>query len=206
METNELLQSGLLELYALGQLEGAALDVVQLAITQYPEVAHELEQIEETLFRLAKAQAIAPPLTAKPLLMAKIDFRERVRGGEVLEPVPLLSPNAKIEDFEKWLVRKDLDAPESFGAMFLKIIGHDREKTTGLLWLRDGAPDETHTDEFEHFLILEGTCDITVGTEIHSFQPGDYFAIPLHINHNVRVTSSTPCKAVLQRVLVQPKR
>jgi mannose-6-phosphate isomerase-like protein (cupin superfamily) len=206
METNELLQSGLLELYALGQLEGAVLDVVELAITQYPEVARELEQIEQTLFLLAKAQAIEPPLTAKPLLMAKLDFRERVRGGEVLEPVPLLSPQSKIEDFEKWLVRKDLDTPEGFGAMYLKIIGHDREKTTALLWLRYGAPDETHTDEFEHFLILEGTCDITVGTEVRSFQPGDYFAIPLHINHTVRVTSSMPCKAVLQRVFVQPKR
>jgi mannose-6-phosphate isomerase-like protein (cupin superfamily) len=206
MEPNELLQSGLLELYALGQLEGAAHDIVELAITQYPEVARELAQIEQTIFLLAKAHAIAPPLTAKPLLMARLDFRERVRGGEILQPVPLLNPQSKIEDFTQWLERKDLEAPEGFGAMYLKIIGHDREKTTGLLWLRYGAPDETHTDEFEHFLILEGTCDITVGNDVHSFQPGDYFPIPLHINHNVRVTSSIPCRAILQRVFVHPKR
>jgi mannose-6-phosphate isomerase-like protein (cupin superfamily) len=206
MEANELLQSGLLELYALGQLEGDERDLVQHAIAEHPAVAREFDQIEQTLLLLAKAQAVAPPLTAKPLLMAKIDFRERVRGGEKLEAVPLLSAQSKIADFEKWLVRQDLDAPEGFGAMYLKIIGHDREKTTGLLWLRDGAPDETHTDEFEHFLILEGTCDITVGDEVRSFQPGDYFAIPLHINHNVRVTSTMPCKAVLQRVFVHPKR
>lgn len=206
MNPRELLQSGLLELYALGHLEGDERDMVQHAIVQYPAVAQEFEQIEQTLWLIAQSQAITPPLTLKPLLMAMIDFRERVRGGEVVESVPLLSPQSKIEDYGKWLARKDLNAPGDFGAIHLKIIGHDREKTTGLLWLRYGAPDETHTDEFEHFLILEGTCDITVGTEVHSFLPGDYFAIPLHINHNVRVTSSIPCKAVLQRVFVQPKR
>ncbi|MBT1687796.1 cupin domain-containing protein [Dawidia soli] len=205
MDPNELLQSGLLELYALGQLEGDEHDKVRHAIAHHPAVAREFEQIEHALFLLAKAHAIEPPPTAKPLLMARIDFRERVRGGEVLAPVPLLSPQSKIEDFSAWLDRKDLNTPENFDTMYLKIIGHDRQKTTGLLWLRYGAPDETHTDEFEHFLILEGTCDITVGTDVHSFRPGDYFAIPLHINHQVRVTSSTPCKAVLQRVFVQPK-
>ncbi|MBK8606437.1 MAG: hypothetical protein IPN82_06270 [Chitinophagaceae bacterium] len=38
------------------------------------------------------------------------------------------------------------------------------------------APQEVHDDEHERFLILEGTCDIVVGNNIHQLVPGDYFA------------------------------
>jgi len=71
---------------------------------------------------------------------------------------------------------------------------------TALLWLRYMAPQEVHHHEYEKFLILEGSCDIIVGNKTHSLLPGDYFCIPLHERHEVRITSSMPCKAILQRV------
>jgi mannose-6-phosphate isomerase-like protein (cupin superfamily) len=52
----------------------------------------------------------------------------------------------------------------------------------------------------EHFLIVEGTCDITIGDKVHHLVPGDYLSIPLYIDHDVKVTSITPCKVILQRV------
>ena len=67
-------------------------------------------------------------------------------------------------------------------------------------WLKDYAPQEVHDDEHEKFLIIEGTCDIIVGNEINQLVAGDYFAIPLHKNHIIKVTSSQPCKVILQRV------
>jgi mannose-6-phosphate isomerase-like protein (cupin superfamily) len=62
------------------------------------------------------------------------------------------------------------------------------------------APDEIHDNEYEKFLIVEGECDITVGTNVHHLTPGNYFSIPLHATHSVKVTSKTPCKVILQRV------
>ena len=71
---------------------------------------------------------------------------------------------------------------------------------TAVIWIGQMAPDETHDDEHEKFLILEGTCDITVGNDVHHLKAGDYFAIPLHKTHMVKVTSDVPCKAILQRI------
>ena len=62
------------------------------------------------------------------------------------------------------------------------------------------APEEIHTNEFERFLIVEGSCDIQIGETVHQLQAGDFLSIPLFENHFVTVTSSIPCKVILQRV------
>ncbi len=57
-----------------------------------------------------------------------------------------------------------------------------------------------HTHELEKFLILEGTCDITIEDEVYSLKAGDFLSIPLYNKHDVKVTSLNPCKAILQRI------
>ena len=84
--------------------------------------------------------------------------------------------------------------------IFAKIIGYAPEVTTAIVWIKEMAPEETHTDEYEKFLIIEGTCDIVIEHKVHQLKAGDYFSIPLHANHHVVVTSEIPCKAILQRV------
>lgn len=84
--------------------------------------------------------------------------------------------------------------------IYAKIIGYTPEATTAIVWLKDYAPHEVHDNEYERFLIVEGTCDIIVEDQVNQLVPGDYFAIPLHKNHLVKVTSSIPCKVILQRV------
>ena len=84
--------------------------------------------------------------------------------------------------------------------VFAKIIGYTPEAITAIVWLKDYAPHEVHDNEYERFLIVEGTCDIIVEDEVNQLVPGDYFAIPLHKKHLVKVTSSIPCKVILQRV------
>ena len=59
---------------------------------------------------------------------------------------------------------------------------------------------EVHHDEYEKFLIVEGTCTITIGDEVHNLVPGNFLSIPLYKNHTVTVTSLIPCKIILQRI------
>jgi quercetin dioxygenase-like cupin family protein len=66
--------------------------------------------------------------------------------------------------------------------------------------LKEGAPPEIHTDEHEKFLVVEGSCNFTIGTDVHALQSGDYLSIPLHVHHEAKVTSDIPCKIILQRV------
>ena len=202
MDRKEILESGLLELFAMGLLEGTELDVVNTALSNDPLLQEALEQIEYSLFLYAQANAISPNPTIKPLLMAKIDYKERLKQGETPDRIPALNADSKVEDFEQWLGREDMQLNASFEEAQVKIIADESDKMTAIVWLKSGAPPETHTNEHEKFLIVEGTCDLSIGTKVHPLKAGDYLAIPLYISHHVKVTSANPCKIILQRVKV----
>ena len=131
--------------------------------------------------------------------MAAIDYEERIKNGEPLSAPPLLNENSKLADYTDWLNRRDMVFPGTED-IFAKIIGYTEQATTAIIWLKDYTPPEVHSKEYERFLIAEGTCNITVGDELNQLVPGDYFAIPLHKIHFVKVTSSIPCKIILQRI------
>jgi len=60
MTINEIRESGLLELYALGTLSGSELTQVEQALTQFPELKTDLNNIERTLQAYAGANAVSP--------------------------------------------------------------------------------------------------------------------------------------------------
>ena len=93
-----------------------------------------------------------------------------------------------------------MNLPESFEDFHIKIIGHTSEVTTAIIWIKHMAPQEVHKDELERFLILEGTCELTIEDEVYNLKAGDYLAIPLYKKHDLKITSAIPCKAILQRI------
>jgi mannose-6-phosphate isomerase-like protein (cupin superfamily) len=195
----EYMGSGILELYVLGATSPAESTEVELMAATDPAIRLEIEAIEEALEAYAMEHPVAPNPVIKPFLLATIDYTERLKGGEPVTMPPVLNKNSIIEDYSPWLNRSDLLVPGD-DAIFAKIIGYTPEAVTAIVWIKEYAPHEIHDHEFEKFLIVEGTCDIVVGDEVHSLVPGDYFAIPLHKNHQVKVTSTIPCKVVLQRI------
>jgi mannose-6-phosphate isomerase-like protein (cupin superfamily) len=195
----EYMGSGLLELYVLGATSPAESTEVELMAATDPAIRLEIEAIEEALEAYAMEHAAAPNPVIKPFLLATIDYTERLKGGEPVTMPPVLNKNSIIEDYSPWLNRSDLLVPGD-DAIFAKIIGYTPEAVTAIVWIKEYAPQEIHDHEFEKFLIVEGTCDIVVGDEVYALVPGDYFAIPLHKNHQVKVTSTIPCKVILQRI------
>jgi mannose-6-phosphate isomerase-like protein (cupin superfamily) len=202
MNPEEIRESGLLELYIFGVLEGRELALVNEALAEFPALQKDLLEIENSLLKYIETVSPAPHGAVQPLLLATLDYKERLRKGEQPVTAPLLNENSRIEDYAQWLTDPGMVAPEGFDAMFAKIIAFEPDKTTAIVWLRYGAPDETHTNEYEKFLIVEGSCEITIGREVYIMKAGDYLTIPLFINHNVRVISEIPCKIILQRVAV----
>lgn len=199
MSKNEILDSGLLELYVLGDVTYVEMKIVEEAIKIFPDLSKELQEIEHALEKLAFATSCVPEETTGPFLMTTLDYIERLNNGEIPTSPPALHEDSTIEDYKPWLERPDMVEPQEYEAMHGKIIGSSEQRTTIITWLKFGAPDETHTDEYEKFLIIEGTCNITIGDTVHSLEPGDFIAIPLYINHKVEVTSSFRCKVILER-------
>lgn len=196
----EYIHSGLLELYVLGETtEEENAEIYALSL-QHPEINNEIEAIIKAL--QSTAEACAPPMNpaTRALVLATIDFTERISNGETPMEAPFLSKNSSIKDFASWLQRADMQLSENFQEVEAKIINATPEVSTLIVWLQHGSPTEIHEKEYEHFLLVEGSCDIQIGEEITSLLPGDYLSIPLYVPHSVTVTSTTICKVILQRV------
>jgi mannose-6-phosphate isomerase-like protein (cupin superfamily) len=199
MNIEEYINSGVIEMYVMGVLSDKENKEVTLLSKAYPEISAEVERVSITLENYALANAKTPGPSVKPLLMALLDYMHRFETGEIPTVAPALTKKTKAEDFAKWLERADMQVPAAYDSSFAKIISHTPECTTAIVWLKDGAPKETHENQLESFFILEGTCDIVVNNEVFSLYPGDQFTIPLRSTHYVKVTSTVPCKLILER-------
>jgi mannose-6-phosphate isomerase-like protein (cupin superfamily) len=198
-DINKYIDSGILEKYVLGFTTEEENAEIEKLSNEHEAIRTEIDEISEALVRYAQKNVTLNP-TIKPMVMAVIDYTERLAKGEAPTFPPVLNEETKISDFSQWLEREDLVLPDDFSDFHAKIIGIDSEKTTAIAWLKYGSPPETHTDEYEKFLILEGTCDIKIDGKVVSLVPGDYLSIPLHATHDVTVTSSILCKVILQRI------
>jgi mannose-6-phosphate isomerase-like protein (cupin superfamily) len=200
MDIKEYIASDILEQYVLGTISAEELLVVEQMAANHLEIKEEILSISYVLEKLAIENAIAPDATIKPFIMASIDFMERMESGEQPSFPPILSETSRLIDFASWINRDDMVLPSDAGDLYAKIIGYTPEATTAIAWIKGNAPVETHDIKYEKFLIIEGTCDIVVEDKVYQLVAGDYFAIPLHKSHQVRVTSSIPCKVILQRI------
>ncbi len=196
----DFIESGILEMYVLGHTSADEDQQVQQMAAIHTEVRDEIEAISLALEKYARANAIEPDPTQLTFLMATIEYTERMKKGEQPSFPPMLHMNSKVDDYAQWLNREDLQLNVPLEDAYAHIIGYTPQATTAIVWLRHGAPPETHTAEQEKFLIAEGTCEITIGNDVHSMNPGDVLIIPLHVSHHVRVTSAQPCKIILQRM------
>ena len=199
MTSRVYIESGILEQYVLGNASIAEMETVETMAATDPAIRLELNAISDSLEQLAIENAIQPNALIKPFLMATIDYTERLKSGEQAIDIPLLNERSTIADYSNYLNREDM-VSTGHEDLFAKIIGYNPETTTAIVWIKDYAPHEVHDNEFERFLIVEGTCDIIVEDEVTHLVPGDFFAIPLHKKHMVKVTSSIPCKVILQRI------
>lgn len=196
----DYINSGILEIYVLGMTSAEETAQVNEMAVKHIEVRQEIEEISKALEIDSAKKSFGPNETVKPYLMAVIDYTERLKGGEPMTFPPLLTKDSKIIDFEEWTSRADMILTDDFENMYAKLIGHTPEATTAISWIKTHTPFEIHTNEYERFLILEGSCDINIGEDTHHLVTGDFIAIPLHIGHSLVVTSNMPCKVILQRL------
>ena len=198
----DYINSGILEMYVLGNTSTEETLQVELLATEHPEIRNEINSISAVMETYANAQAIEPDPIIKPFLIATVDFMDRMKAGEQPTAPPILHPDATIEDYAQWLDRPDMKLPDYFTDVHAKIIGYTPEAKTAIVWIKEISPQEMHDNEYEKFLIVEGTCTITIEDEIHQLVAGNVLSIPLYKNHTVVVTSEIPCKVILQRIAI----
>ncbi|MEO5890254.1 MAG: cupin domain-containing protein [Ferruginibacter sp.] len=194
------IESGILESYVSGVATLQQVELVEQMASSSSEVRAEIESISEALESYALANAVTPDIMVRPFVMATIDYTERMKNGEPRSFPPGLTERSSASEFSEWLNRPDMVLPEFPGEIHARIISYTQQIMTAIVWIHDRTSEEVHDSEYEKFLILEGTCNISVGKEVYGLGPGDFFSIPLHKIHQVVVTSPIPCKVILQRI------
>ncbi len=74
MNTQDIISSGLLEMYALGNTTVAENAEVHALVMQYPEIKQELHNIEKALEEYAFANAIQPKIKTQEKLFSQLDL------------------------------------------------------------------------------------------------------------------------------------
>lgn len=198
----EYIESGVIEMYVMGLgTEEDNREIERLSL-DYPEIKSEIDKITDALLESSNRDPKRLNLSSnvKPFIMAIIDYTERLKNGEQISFPPALNENSKTTDYSTWINRKDMICDASSENIYAKIIGSIPGVMTAIVWLKEGSPHEVHDNEYEKFLILEGSCNIVTKDEVFPLVPGNYFQIPLHVGHTVEVTSKIPCKLILQRM------
>lgn len=92
MNKEEIISSGLLELYALGIASAEESKTVEECLSQYPELKDELSDIESSLEDYAQANAVQPSAQLKQKILGSIDINkestvQRIEEEAISKPV-----------------------------------------------------------------------------------------------------------------------
>lgn len=192
------LESGILELYVLNDLSPAERLEVEAMIVKYPILKDELFEIEACLENFANLNASNPAAHLEDITINSILKSENEQFDD-LSNLPLIH---KFSDASKWQnLVNNTDIPAFEYGKAVKILRQDERVCQMLVVSMTDIEQETHKNEHESFLILEGECKCVVGEEIRFMKAGDFMPIPLHTLHHVEVLSER-VTAILQHVAV----
>lgn len=187
-----------LDEYVLGTLPKEVAIQMAAQCAKDPLSQEQVRATNAALEALAMSGAVAPPkdLRNKVLLALDTARKEEVRSGAI----PYLHTGSSEHDLAEHLRGPEIFLPEGTSTFHQIVLEATPERCTVVVWLKDGFPEEIHSDQVERILILEGSCEVQLGDDLHALRTGDTITIPMHVRHSVRVTSNEWCKAIVQRV------
>src|SRR3954451_11165634 len=103
-EISEYIESGIIEAYVLGIASSEEIKEVEDSI-ENPEVRKAVDSFSSALEQHTFSTALQPDPTIKPLLMATLDYLDRLGKGEKPVTPPDLNETSTAADFDQWLNR-----------------------------------------------------------------------------------------------------
>ncbi len=186
----------LIERYVLGQLSAHEGLELEARASLDPSCRAEIDELQARLEEFVQLNAVAPPSGLKQRVLDAVQSLGREAAGRP----PVLHPGSMAADFTAWIEQPHMVRPADAGDVFFIPFADNVDGLSAVVWLASGAPEETHAQCVEKFLILEGSCRIEFPDRVHVLDEGDVLSIPLHTPHTVKVTSALPCKILLQRI------
>lgn len=189
--------SGLIEAYCLGQLQGESLKSFVGLLARNPDLEKEVRRIQLAFSNGKVPTQLTVNEDAKVALFAKI------RNLDLLKKNPEHLPEliSKFACVNHWKAKvSHLKFPENPEPIHLIPLLKEAKTIQFLARVENEVPEEIHEAMVESFLVLNGNCICQLGNEKIALGVGDFLEIPLHTSHAVQVTSDEPIIAILQRI------
>lgn len=190
-------ESGLIEAYCLGQLQGESLKSFVGLLARNPELENEVRRVQLAFSGATISTQPTVNEDAKAALFAKI------RNLDLLKKKPEYLPEliSKFACPVHWKAKvSHLEFPENPEAIHLIPILEEAKTVQFLARVEGEVPEEMHSEMVESFLVLQGSGICRIGNEQINLSPGEFLEIPLHTLHSIQVTSHEPIIAILQRI------
>ena len=181
-EVEDIISSGLLELYCFGLASSEEMEQVQTMKDKYVKVRDEIALIEATINARIVQEGIKPSDSAKERLMLSFTAAE-------LGLPALLSQVSSIDEWLNYLEQNNIRLNPGIPYLWTELPSTP-DLVSYAVWAPKGMNvEEEHDDEEERLLMLSGTCNISINGAVTEYCAGDFIVIPEKTWHKAESTS-----------------
>ncbi len=194
MTPQELMNSGIIELYCLGIASDMEHKIVEDIMQNDSHVRLEIEDINKALSLYASQQIEEKFLNIKKKIFDHI-------SAEDDGAAPLLTRNSHADEWLNYIEDQKIQRSTTAQGLSTFDLPGNEKRTTFILWGNKGdvLPDEEHDGLVEVVLVLSGSCEMIIDGKQISFSKGDCFSISPNILHSGVITSEEEMLVVVQR-------
>lgn len=201
LDIQTYLNSGIIEDYCLAQVSPQQATELERYCVEYPAVKQALEKAQDLLIAFVGDYQRPAPTRSKQFILRQIATAplQNLKRSATTNQIDTFIGVSEHSDLAQWQkLTEGLTPPEDYDIHLHKLFGDDTNRLF-VGWIRQEVPEEVHDALDEQFLLLEGSCICRVGTAYINMKPGDYLRIPLHVIHDLQVTSDHPVKIILTK-------
>jgi len=195
MEINELISSGLIEVYCLGMASDEEKSLVENQAAINKSVRREIELVREALVQLGRSSSATPPASLK------IKILDLIEEVPIYSFPPRVSLSSRADEWLEYLEQNKITTPDSYDVLHLMDLPGNEKQVTYIVWAKKGTVvEESHSEEEEYLLMLKGHCSIIINGKIGYYKEGDIAFIPKGAVHRAEVLSDEPMLIIGQRI------
>lgn len=196
MDTGTILISGLLEIYCMELASAEERQLIETLAPGSAEIRRALEEIKARLY--PPSAGMAPPAAVKRNIFDHILDQE----ARELNLPGLLSPDSSCEVWMGYIHRNKIGEGSQRHLIYLTELPSTQNLYSYVVFAQNGAAiTETHGNECERLLMLQGSCRVITDGVLNTYAAGDYIEIPADTEHIAECTSENTMIAVGQRMV-----
>lgn len=198
MTFQEIIESGLLEMYCMGATTGEQNAFVEAQAAKYPQVKYELERIEAALTGLSQYKKVPGNQVRKNIFDIIYNAEAKENGLP-----PVLSEKSSILEWKIYLESHHICKPSGTDLLYITEFSTTKNITSYVVWAQPGAcVEEIHNTETERLFMLQGTCTIEFNGTLHNYAAGDFVEIRKNTTHKATATGEEIMILIGQRLAV----